>query len=320
MDLETFPQNETAKRMLSYVTQGFYDESYVGKWLYQVMGTEMEEAAAIFDELPYQVVPETASWGLGYLEEKYGLPNRKDLSDDERRKRIIQKRDTRAPMTPYAMERLLKTVTDFQIRVSDINDRFNEISRPAGHPNIFQVILTGEGSADIGKIRPLLDRIKQSHVLYDLMYYQIYKYTVDIKYENAIRFRTGFYPRYNLAFLYLDRTWRLKEKVLYGYDTDSLIDFYPVYIQFQIPVKNRVRAGQQLKFVSGAREEIAGCSAFQCRTESPADSTGEARLAFQLSAAEQASVGTIQVMNLNILDTKWKLDGSRKLNGGLSIL
>ena len=41
-DLEAFPTSESAVRMLSYVSQGFYDSSYVGKWLYQVMGMEYD--------------------------------------------------------------------------------------------------------------------------------------------------------------------------------------------------------------------------------------------------------------------------------------
>lgn len=32
-DLENFPTSESAKRQLSYVTEGFYEKSYVGKWL-----------------------------------------------------------------------------------------------------------------------------------------------------------------------------------------------------------------------------------------------------------------------------------------------
>ena len=44
-DLEQFPTSESAKRMLSYVTPGFYDNSYVGKWLYQVMGLEYDDAS-----------------------------------------------------------------------------------------------------------------------------------------------------------------------------------------------------------------------------------------------------------------------------------
>ena len=39
-DLENFPTSESAKKMLGYVSDGFYDSSYVGKWLFQVMGIE----------------------------------------------------------------------------------------------------------------------------------------------------------------------------------------------------------------------------------------------------------------------------------------
>ena len=36
-DLERFPTSESAKKMLSFVSDGFYDESYVGKWIFQVL-------------------------------------------------------------------------------------------------------------------------------------------------------------------------------------------------------------------------------------------------------------------------------------------
>ena len=55
-DLETFPTSECALKMLSYVTQGFYDKSYVGKWLYQVMGQEYDEALKLAEELKYQML------------------------------------------------------------------------------------------------------------------------------------------------------------------------------------------------------------------------------------------------------------------------
>ena len=60
--------------MLSYVTPGFYDNSYVGKWLYQVMGLEYDDARKLAEELQYQMFPETATWGLMYHEIKWGLP------------------------------------------------------------------------------------------------------------------------------------------------------------------------------------------------------------------------------------------------------
>ena len=63
IDLEHFPTCETSKRMLARVSP-IYERSYVGKWLYQVMGLEMEDARRLFDELRQQAFPETATWHL----------------------------------------------------------------------------------------------------------------------------------------------------------------------------------------------------------------------------------------------------------------
>ena len=58
VDLENFPTSESAQRMLASVTPGFYDKSYVGKWLYQVMGLEFDEAKKLIaEELPLQFSP-----------------------------------------------------------------------------------------------------------------------------------------------------------------------------------------------------------------------------------------------------------------------
>ena len=62
------------------------------------MGKEMDDAhLRIEEELPYQAFPETATWGLRYHEEKYGLPVRENLTYEERRRLILEKRNTRAP-------------------------------------------------------------------------------------------------------------------------------------------------------------------------------------------------------------------------------
>lgn len=164
-DLENFPTSESAKRMLSYVTDGFYDKSYVGKWLYQVMGLEYDAALKIVEELPYQFFPETATWGLMYHEIKWGLPVRNNLSYDERRKLIYQKRDNRAPMTPYRMEKTLKDITGFEVRIADVNDP-GDYGFVASHPNVFKAYFIGEGTLDSKKVHEMLDKLKQSHTIY----------------------------------------------------------------------------------------------------------------------------------------------------------
>ena len=101
IDLERFPWSDSANRMLTYVTKGWYDKSYVGKWIYEVMGRELDLATVHIEELPYQMFIDTATWGLKYHEIKYGLPVREDLSYEERRRLLREKKNTKAPMTPW---------------------------------------------------------------------------------------------------------------------------------------------------------------------------------------------------------------------------
>ena len=106
MDIERFPTNETAKRMMSRVSP-IYSQAYVAKWLYQVMGIEMEEARRYFEELRSQSFPETATWAISYWEQRYGLPIDDTLSIEARRQRITSKRGLRAPMNPARIEQII---------------------------------------------------------------------------------------------------------------------------------------------------------------------------------------------------------------------
>ncbi len=164
-DLENFPTSSSARKMLSYVSDGFYDKSYVGKWIYQVMGLEYDKALEMVENLPAQFFPETATWGLMYHEIKWGLPVRENLSYEERRKRIYQKRDYRAPMTPYRMEKSLEDATGFEVHIADIHDP-GEYGFFHQHPNMFKAYFIGEGSLDAKMVFGILDRLKQSHTTY----------------------------------------------------------------------------------------------------------------------------------------------------------
>ena len=164
-ELENFPVSESAKKMLSYVSDGFYDESYVGKWIFQVMGIEYDKALEIVTDLPAQFFPETATWGLMYHEVKWGLPIRLNLSYEERRRLIYQKRDYRAPMTPYRMERYLEDATGFEVHIADVNVP-GEYGFLAAHPNAFKAYFLGDGTLDCNLVFGVLDRLKQSHTVY----------------------------------------------------------------------------------------------------------------------------------------------------------
>lgn len=164
-NIEEFPTSDAAKRMIGYVSEGFYENSYVGKWLYQVMGQEWDAAQKLFEELPLQFFLETATWGLAYHEIKWGLPVRKHLSDEKRREIICQKRDCTISMTPYHMEKYLEGTGGLEVCIADANDPgIYEFKAP--HPNIFKVYLAGNEKVDIREVEKLINRIKQSHTSY----------------------------------------------------------------------------------------------------------------------------------------------------------
>lgn len=166
-DLENFPVSESAKNMIASVSDGFYDNSYVGKWLFEVMGQEYDAAREIAEDILNQLFPETATWGLMYHEIKWGLPVRENLPYEERRQLIYRKRDYRAPMTPYRMEGYLKTATGFDVRIADINDP-GDYGFVAPHPNVFKAYFMGEGTLASKRTRAMLNELKQSHTMFTM--------------------------------------------------------------------------------------------------------------------------------------------------------
>lgn len=166
-DLENFPISESAKNMLASVSDGFYDNSYVGKWLYEVMGREYDTAREAAEDISNQLFPETATWGLMYHEIKWGLPVRENMTYEERRQMIYRKRDYRAPMTPARMETYLESATGFDVRIADINDP-GDYGFVAPHPNVFKAYFMGEGTLASKKARALLNELKQSHTAFTM--------------------------------------------------------------------------------------------------------------------------------------------------------
>ena len=115
-DLERFPENRVSQRMVSRVSP-IYERSYVAKWLYEVMGREVDDAEIRFSELREQANPETATWALRYWEQRYGIEVNESRDIELRRAEIMTRRGTRHPMNPARMERTLRAMTGRNILV-----------------------------------------------------------------------------------------------------------------------------------------------------------------------------------------------------------
>lgn len=115
---ETIITSETASRMLDRVTP-IYDDSYVGLWMFQVIGVAYDEVWDLINDLPSQFQPETATWSIELWEKRYGIVPNPNLSISERRARVLAKRSHPGALTPGVIEKLCETITGFRGRVEE---------------------------------------------------------------------------------------------------------------------------------------------------------------------------------------------------------
>ena len=156
-DLEHFPTTETAKRMMSRISP-IYDRSYVGKWLFEVMGLEMEEARILVESLRDQCFIERCTWGMRYWEQRYGITPDETKPLEERRQAVIQKRGKAQAMTPATLEQILEALTQREVAVSEDNSNYR-----------FTVSI-GEGTSrvDYEAVIKKVNTVKPSHLEYSI--------------------------------------------------------------------------------------------------------------------------------------------------------
>ena len=152
-DIEQFPTSPAAARMMSRISP-IYDRSYVGKWIFQVMGLDMDNVRLRFEELRLQAFPETATWGLPYWEQRYGIVPSSTQTIEERRRAVLLKRNAREPINPAKVEYIVETMTGMPAKVTE------NVA-----PYTFSVEIFGDGGEiDYDAVCAKLKRTKPSHL------------------------------------------------------------------------------------------------------------------------------------------------------------
>jgi hypothetical protein len=118
IDLDKFPISPTGKRMLSRVSP-IYANAYVMKWLYQVMGEEMDTIWGRLAELPEQVFTQTVTWGIDYQEDKYSIQHDYSMTLEERREQLRRRKPQKRPISPGAIEQWVKESYGLDIDVDE---------------------------------------------------------------------------------------------------------------------------------------------------------------------------------------------------------
>lgn len=86
--------NRMAQKIIDYVSP-IYGDSYVGLWIYQAIGIVMDELYDLAYELRFETNAVTADRLLDYWEMQYGISYDSTLTKEQRRKRILTKKQKR---------------------------------------------------------------------------------------------------------------------------------------------------------------------------------------------------------------------------------
>lgn len=132
----------------------------------------------------------------------------------------------------------------------------------------------------------------------------------------AVRFRTEFYPMFNLPELCLDGSWELDgSQSLDGYYGGDTIDLNPVSMAVQVPVRVDTGTDCQMRIQCGTEVASEAGVAVRMSGKSEHETGTEARTRMSFSVEHRIFTGAVMHKE-NDLDDGWMLDGTRCLDGG----
>ncbi|BAH06755.1 YmfQ family protein [Clostridium kluyveri] len=146
-------ESPRGQQMIKYISPDS-QSSAIEQSIYEAIGSEFDNTDSIIDEILKQFFPQTATWGLTWWEKRLGLLTNLSEDIEKRRKKVIVKLQTRWPMTPLNMAKIISTYTNASVHITE------NVA-----PYTFQVdLLSSSGfPEDLVELYKTVKRIKPSH-------------------------------------------------------------------------------------------------------------------------------------------------------------
>ncbi len=154
-------QSDEGNKIIEYVSP-IYNDSYVWLWLFEVIGRELDDLRLWVDETREQPFHQLTTWAMEYFELQYDITPRVGASIEERRRAIISKINSRAPMNPAKMEAMISAETGRTVKVNE---------RTAKRTFEIVIDISDENSPilNLDNIFKMVDGVKPAHLLYCFM-------------------------------------------------------------------------------------------------------------------------------------------------------
>lgn len=149
--------SECARQMYNYVSP-IYGNSYVGLWMFQVIGLELDRMMGYFNEIPTQLNPATATWLLPVWEERYGIVPGADWTIEHRREAVISKQKFNAPITSVKLGDMLSALAGVLVEIIENTGK-----------NKFSVYVRDNIPVEkFAGAKEVIDEAKPAHLIYDI--------------------------------------------------------------------------------------------------------------------------------------------------------
>lgn len=148
--------SKTAQEIIDYVSP-IYGDSYVGLWIFQAIGTVLDDVCEVVEQLRYETSASTAELLLDYWERRYGLSVDRNATVEQRRARILAKKQFRGPCNPARLATAVSAALGgVEVEVTE------NVAR-----NTFNVLVRGS----VDSLEPavaVIERMKPAHLIYNI--------------------------------------------------------------------------------------------------------------------------------------------------------
>ncbi|MBQ5658103.1 MAG: DUF2313 domain-containing protein [Peptococcaceae bacterium] len=153
--VEQIITSEEGRTILEYLSP-IYGRSYVGLWMLQIIGMQLDKASKWTAELALQVTPHTATWTIEFWEKQYGIVPDDGWTLEQRQENIMQKMRFFAPITPKKLEEVASAAAGAPVEV-----------RENTGPNTFHVLVR-RYTESFDRAKELIDEAKPAHLIYTI--------------------------------------------------------------------------------------------------------------------------------------------------------
>ena len=141
------------------VTKGFYDRSYMGLWIYEVIGREWDELRQWSEGMRTEIHPQTCTWSIAIWEWVYGIEPDESMILPLRRQRLFQKISGARPANQDLIRRNIANILSIPIESVTVDEL-------AG-PYAFSVTISNGPDNELmscGQALSFIRRVKPAHI------------------------------------------------------------------------------------------------------------------------------------------------------------